>query len=174
MKRYLLLLALISFVLTNAQTELDTPWMNELKQANPNRLTFDDIIAAGNAYWEMHDKDAKGSGYKPFKRWEAQWENYVDKNGFLPSTQDLWNVWEQKKSQTQYRTASQNSMADQSNWYSLGPTDFINRSTNYLNLGRVNCINIDPNNPNIMYVGAPAGGIWKSTDAGVTLSLIHI
>ena len=168
MKKYLLLLALISFVLTNAQTELDTPWMNELKQANPNRLTFDDIIAAGNAYWETHDKDAKGSGYKPFKRWEAQWENYVDKNGFLPSTQDLWNVWEQKKSQTQYRTASQNSMADQSNWYSLGPTDFINRSTNYLNLGRVNCINIDPNNPNIMYVGAPAGGIWKSTDAGVT------
>ena len=168
MKKYFLFTSLLFFVVTNAQTELDTPWMKELKSSDSSRLTFDAIIAAGNAYWETHDKDAKGSGYKPFKRWEAQWENYVDINGFLPSTKDLWNVWEQKKSQTQYRTASQNSMADQSNWYSLGPTDFINRSTNYLNLGRVNCINIDPNNSDIMYVGAPAGGIWKSTDAGVT------
>jgi len=168
MKKYFLFTSLLFFVVTNAQTELDTPWMKELKSSDSSRLTFDAIIAAGNAYWETHDKDAKGSGYKPFKRWEAQWENYVDINGFLPSTKDLWNVWEQKKSQTQYRTASQNSMADQSNWYSLGPTDFINRSTNYLNLGRVNCINIDPNNLDVMYVGAPAGGIWKSTDAGVT------
>ena len=168
MKKYFLFTALLSFAITNAQTELDTPWMKELKSSDSSRLTFDAIIAAGNAYWETHDKDAKGSGYKPFKRWEAQWENYVDINGFLPSTKDLWNVWEQKKSQTQYRTASQNSMADQSNWYSLGPTDFVNRSTNYLNLGRVNCVSIDPNNSDIMYVGAPAGGIWKSTDAGVT------
>ena len=168
MKKYFLFTALLSFAITNAQTELDTPWMKELKSSDSSRLTFDAIITAGNAYWETHDKDAKGSGYKPFKRWEAQWENYVDINGFLPSTKDLWNVWEQKKSQTQYRTASQNSMADQSNWYSLGPTDFVNRSTNYLNLGRVNCVSIDPNNSDIMYVGAPAGGIWKSTDAGVT------
>ena len=168
MKKYFLFTSLLLFLVTNAQTELDTPWMMELKSSDSSRLTFDAIIAAGNAYWETHDKDAKGSGYKPFKRWEAQWENYVDINGFLPSTKDLWNTWGNKNSKKQFRTSSQSTMTDQSNWYSLGPTDFINRSTNYLNLGRVNCINIDPNNPNIMYVGAPAGGIWKSIDAGVT------
>ncbi|MDG1013931.1 MAG: hypothetical protein P8O09_01840, partial [Flavobacteriaceae bacterium] len=168
MKNNFIFLMLINLITINAQVQLDTPWVNELKNSPSGRLTFDDIIKAGNAYWETHDKNVKGSGYKPFKRWEAQWENYVNPDGFLPTTQDLWNVWEQKKSQSQYRTASQNSLADQSNWYSLGPTDFINRPTNYLNLGRVNCVNIDPNNPNIMYVGAPAGGVWKSTDAGVT------
>ena len=83
MKKYFLFTALLSFAITNAQTELDTPWMKELKSSDSSRLTFDAIIAAGNAYWETHDKDAKGSGYKPFKRWEAQWENYVDINGFL-------------------------------------------------------------------------------------------
>jgi ligand-binding sensor domain-containing protein len=159
---------LFTFFLSSAQIELDTPWMKELKDNSFSSLTFDDIISAGDAYWETRDKNAKGSGYKPFKRWEAQWENYVNSDGFLPTTQDLWNVWEQKKSQSQNRTASQNSLSDQSSWFSLGPTDFINRSTNYLNLGRVNCVNIDPNNSDIMYVGAPAGGIWKSTDAGVT------
>ena len=168
MKKYFIVVSLFSFIITSAQIELETPWMKELKQNISGPLTFDAVITAGNTYWEAHDKNAKGSGYKPFKRWEAQWENYVDPDGFLPTTQDLWNVWEQKKSQSQYRTASQNSIADQSDWFSLGPTDFINRPTNYLNLGRINCINIDPNNSNIMYVGAPAGGIWKSTDGGVT------
>lgn len=32
--------------------------------------------------------------------------------------------------------------------------------------GRINCIAIDPNNTNIIYVGTPNAGIWKSTDGG--------
>ena len=36
----------------------------------------------------------------------------------------------------------------------------------FLGTGRTNAIAVDPNNANIWYVGAPAGGIWKSTDAG--------
>ncbi|MBT8223109.1 MAG: hypothetical protein KJN96_08085, partial [Eudoraea sp.] len=32
--------------------------------------------------------------------------------------------------------------------------------------GRINAIAVDPNNPNVWYAGAPAGGIWKTTDAG--------
>ena len=168
MKKYFLLIGLFTFLGSNAQIELHTPWMKELKSSQIGPLTFDAIVSAGNTYWKTHNKDAKGSGYKPFKRWESQWQNYVDINGFLPSTKDLWNSWEQKILKKQLRTSSSSSMVDESDWYSLGPVDFINRSTNYLNLGRVNCVNIDPNNPNIMYVGAPAGGIWKSIDAGLT------
>lgn len=32
--------------------------------------------------------------------------------------------------------------------------------------GRVNCIKIHPNNENIIYIGAPNRGIWKTTDGG--------
>ena len=168
MKNYFLLLGLCTFLGTNAQIELETPWMKELKSSQRGPLTYDAIVSAGNAYWETHNKEAKGSGYKPFKRWEAHWENYVDVNGFLPSTIEMWNSWEQKTFKKQLRTTSSAAMTDESDWYSLGPVDFINRSTNYLNLGRVNCIIIDPNNSNTMYVGAPGGGIWKSIDAGLT------
>ncbi|MBK6878763.1 MAG: T9SS type A sorting domain-containing protein [Ignavibacteria bacterium] len=36
--------------------------------------------------------------------------------------------------------------------------------------GRISDIEYDPNNPNIVYAGAATGGVFKSTDAGVTWS----
>jgi hypothetical protein len=34
--------------------------------------------------------------------------------------------------------------------------------------GRTNVVEFDPNNSDIIYVGAAGGGVWKSTDEGVT------
>ncbi|MDW8052591.1 MAG: hypothetical protein RMJ83_08955, partial [Armatimonadota bacterium] len=34
--------------------------------------------------------------------------------------------------------------------------------------GRVNAVAYDPVNPNVYYVGAPQGGVWKTTDGGQT------
>ena len=42
-------------------------------------------------------------------------------------------------------------------WSNLGPAN---------QGGRTRAILIDPGNPNIMYAGGVAGGVWKSTDAG--------
>ena len=36
----------------------------------------------------------------------------------------------------------------------------------------MNCIVADPDNYNILYIGTPAGGLWKSTDAGVSWTAI--
>ena len=33
--------------------------------------------------------------------------------------------------------------------------------------GRVNAIAVSPNNPNIIYIGAAFGGVWKSTNGGI-------
>ena len=132
-----------------------------------DKILFENVVDAGNTYWETRDKNAKGSGYKPFKRWEAYWQNYVDESGYLPSGQQLWNTWLEKTNSRQMRISTQ-STTDESNWISVGPTDFLNRSTSYLNLGRVNCITPHPTNSNILYVGTPSGGIWKSIDGGLT------
>ena len=152
---------------SNAQIGSGTPWMKDLKHSEANPLTFKEIVDAGNAYWLTRDTDAKGSGYKPFKRWESFWQNYVNADGFLPTSQELWDVWEAKNSQKSQRRSTA-ARTDESNWESMGPTDFLNRSTNSANIGRVNTIIVDPDNSDIIYVGSPAGGIWKSTDAGQT------
>ena len=82
-------------------------------------MTFKEIVDAGNAYWKTRDTDAKGSGYKPFKRWESFWQSYVNADGFLPTSQELWDVWEAKNSQKSQRRSSA-VRTDESNWESMG------------------------------------------------------
>ena len=65
---------------------------------------------------------------------------------------------------------TQAKMTDLSNWESLGPCDHTNTASWSSGQGRVNTFTIDPNHPNTYYVGTPAGGIWKSVDAGVNWS----
>lgn len=49
-------------------------------------------------------------------------------------------------------------------WVPIGPSP-VRQGASQVN-GRVNAIAINPNNPNVIYVGAAFGGVWKSTDAG--------
>ncbi len=162
-KNLLLLIALCMSFYTHSQEFSDAPWMKKLEpQARTQKIKLEDYVKAFNDYWKGKDINAKGSGYKPFKRWENHWKNYVTKDGYLPTAQQLWSLWERKEAYD----ANFNSQADVSNWVSLGPTDFANQNISSANIGRVNAIIVDPNNPNTYYAGAPAGGIWKSTDAG--------
>ncbi|MFC2092694.1 T9SS type A sorting domain-containing protein, partial [Bacteroidota bacterium] len=52
------------------------------------------------------------------------------------------------------------------NWVNIGPTSGYYFS--YGNISsRIVTISYDPNNPNILYLGAAFGGVWKSTNGGV-------
>ena len=51
-------------------------------------------------------------------------------------------------------------------WKLLGPKDAIGGTS----MGRVNCIAFDPTNSAIIYICAPDGGVWKTTDGGATWS----
>ena len=62
------------------------------------------------------------------------------------------------------------------NWTFLGPTNPSGYTNNgsYKSpggSGRVNAIAFDPNNSNIIWIGTPAGGLWKSTDGGSSWTL---
>ena len=57
--------------------------------------------------------------------------------------------------------------ADPNNWTLIGPRPTGAGSTN-VTAGRVNAIAIDPRDNNIVYMGAAEGGVWKTTDGGVT------
>lgn len=166
-KRFITFFFLASLLVAYAQINYKAPWVKAAGIYPNDRINFNEVVSAGNSYWETRDKSPKGSGYKLFKRWEAHWQNYVDKNGYLPLTQELSNSWMQKNKELQSRNTNSN-LNDESNWISLGPTDFLNRSSSYLNLGRINCVTPHPNNIDIVFAGAPSGGIWKSEDAGLS------
>jgi len=171
---------LIAFSAINfcySQFNADSPWIKQLKQntsatelqqRNSNQpFTFHEVQQAFNQYWQTHDPILKGSGYKPFKRWEFMVENEVDENGYLPTAQNIWDAWVAKN---QIQVNSKAMMADQSNWSAIGP--FTTTGTGSWSTGqaRINTIIVDPNNATTWYAGAPAGGIWKSTNSGTTWS----
>jgi len=54
-----------------------------------------------------------------------------------------------------------------SNWEPLGPFSHTNTGSWSSGQGRVNIVHVDPLNPSTIYIGAPAGGIWKSTNNGI-------
>ncbi len=125
--------------------------------------TFQEIVEAFEAYYadkEERDKYAKGSGYKPFKRWENLWSHFVKEDGTLPTSKELTETY--NRIQTQVR---KNNI---SNWSSLGPVNTGTRIIGRPGQGRINAVAVDPNNPDIMFAGAPAGGAWKSTDGGTS------
>ena len=69
------------FSLNYAQIPDFGPWVKELNLSKYDKIPFYEVVEKGNAYWSTRDKDIKGSGYKPFMRWVARWENYVDSDG---------------------------------------------------------------------------------------------
>ena len=56
-------------------------------------------------------------------------------------------------------------LADSATWTFLGPKP-VNPGSSRVVSGRVTSIVVDPRNNNTVYLGASAGGIWKSGDAG--------
>lgn len=166
MKKLLILTCVFYCATLQAQFNQDAPWMIELsnqRKSNLEPVTFQETVNAFNSYWETRDPNVKGSGYKPFKRWEYIWENEVDENGYLPTAKDKWVAWKNLNA-----LRNDKSKVDLSDWNPIGP--FSHSVTGSWSPGqaRINVILVDPNNSSTWYVGTPAGGMWKSADSGVT------
>lgn len=57
-------------------------------------------------------------------------------------------------------------------WTEVGPKPETGEVGSTTNSGRTLAVVIDPTNASNIYVGTAGGGVWKSTDAGVTWSPI--
>ncbi len=95
-------------------------------------------------------------GYKQFKRWEWFMAPRVGSDGkrFDPAT-----AW---KESTKYR--QQYSTLNAGNWTFIGPAIV---PTGGGGAGRLNFVRVHPTNPDIIFVGSPGGGLWKSDDGGI-------
>jgi len=150
------LVLLILILLVN--TLHGQPWLQNLKTEKP---TFKEIQNAFYEYWK--DKPIeKGKGYKPFKRWEYYFSTRLLDDGNLPSSNITWENW---KSYQNSHTEQASRVNYIGNWVASGPDLSLG---GYSGLGRINCMAFHPTNPNIFWVGTPAGGLWKTTNGGAS------
>ncbi|MFC2120966.1 T9SS type A sorting domain-containing protein [Bacteroidota bacterium] len=130
-------------------------WIEMMQNPNTN---FFETQKAFYKYFENRDK-GKGTGYKQFKRWEYRMETRVSSEGVIPAADNVWNNF--KEYQTSHPLTQKSTTA----WTELGPRILINNG-GYNGLGRINSLAFHPVNQNIIFIGAPSGGLWISSDGG--------
>lgn len=142
-------------------TSNDTKSATNFYEIQKNFNEFWSKYNVKGGYYLVDGKKKKAAGWKQFKRWEWFWETRVDaKTGAFPSF-DKMLLHEEIRSMG-YKS-------DESNWVSMGPNS---SDGGYAGIGRINCIAFHPTNKNIFWVGAPSGGLWKTTDGGSSWTVL--
>ena len=162
---------LIAFLLPS-HFSFSQDWVKKMQDPNVN---FYDVQKSFNKYWEKEEKKEKfksfftfrkntekeNEGYVMYKRWEQ----YIEPRVYPTGDRSLLKNGNEQYQKFVENRAQKSSRMIGGNWTPMGAFAV---PTNSGGAGRLNCLTFDPTNFNTMWVGAPAGGLWKSTDAGLT------
>ena len=136
-------------------------WIDLMQEPNQNFYQTQDAF---NNFWEGKSIE-KGKGWKQFKRWENFMEPRVYPDGNFRSNILYEEHLNLQSSNNEYRMLPPNV------WTQVGPSDVpLQSNGSKRGIGRLNSIVFHPTDSNTIYVGAPAGGFWKSSNGGQTWS----
>ena len=143
---------------------------NTIESHNKKQANFYEIQKNFNNYCKENNivkgkitikgRTQKAPGYKQYKRWEWFWEHRVDSLGNFPKNNTVWEEWEKQRSNNHQTTKSNNI------WKPRGP--YSKDIESGIGLGRINCVEFHPTDTNTMWIGTPSGGMWKTTDGGIS------
>ncbi len=140
---------------TLADTSQYPYWIQMMQDPDAN---FFQTQRAFELYWKDRTI-TKGCGWKPFKRWESYMQTRVSPSGEKPAPDAVFNAY------NTYMQQHDQSTSLNGNWISQGPVA-IPMAKGYQGLGRINAIAFHPSDPNTIYIGAPSGGLWVTTQGG--------
>lgn len=160
-KDYLLKAGFLTVAMLLAYVQLSAQKWAEM--IHDGKANFYEIQATFESEWSGNEH-VRGSGWKPYKRWEHYTEERVFPSGELPP-QHL-RFQEYYKFMSIKNRGSVNSSRSNGNWESIGPFSWQEDGGWNPGIGRVNFITEEPGNPSTIYVGTPSGGLWRSEDAG--------
>ena len=134
---------------------------------NPKTDDFESIRKQAEAYFAGK---SESEGYEQWKRWE-----YLNQSRLTPDGKITNYAMRNLEAYRQYLGVKglqfpQPQPTDvgvtNGSWYFLGPTNYTGGSYNNIGLGRVGCIAFHPASASTIFVGTPAGGLWKTTNDG--------
>jgi len=127
--------------------------------------SFHTIRDAAEKYFVTR-KYKKKTGWIQYNRWKYFWEQRSGHSGRVPSPAILWNeVARYKNENMRYFR-----LRGMGVWQPLGPDSWYVGPYWGWNpgVGRINVIAVSPSNSNVIYVGTPGGGLWRSHDGGIS------
>ena len=169
MKKFTLIVAFVTLILSvgrsqnlsdidesNGDTANYPYWIEMMQDSNANVF---ETVEAFEKYWENRP-DRKGSGYNPFKRWEWYIKHKINPDGSRLAPDHDLKAWEA------YQESHRSVTEFPGDWENIGPIMLPSSPNLFMGNGRVNGIAFHPIDADIFYVGAPAGGLWKTADGG--------
>ena len=147
-----------------AMPPIDNPMMRH-EDSNADRAMSDDQIRAAAA------PAAGGKKAKRAKRSEAAQQAQLRLQA-LEQTRQMAGAEAAAAAAEVGDSGPTAPMPGVSNWVQMGPMAIPNGQTyggaRVLVTGRVTAIVVDPTNSNVIYAGTAQGGVWKTSDGGVT------
>jgi len=158
----LMLFLLLGFGRLSGQNSVSDLYLNAATN------DFATIQNTMNQYFATADK-GQGSGFKQWKRWEYLAEHRLTSDGKVAN----WAArnWEEYQNYEQTHAAADTNrqpLVPNGQWYNLGPFGFVWGNGWNGGVGRLNCITFHPYDQNTFWVGAPAGGLWRTSDGGAS------
>lgn len=128
-------------------------------QAAPAKMTSQEMMTSWleemRAFYDLHPelKQTQGSGWKPYNRAKWFYEQRMVNGQEVP----IGARFEICKIKNELERA--NGPSARATWFTLGPTNFS---------GRMLDLEFDPLDPSKLYAGAAGGGLWRTTNSGVS------
>lgn len=140
----------------------DAPvWMKMMLENDPD-LTK--IKEAYETYYTEHqfEKNTYTQYYKKFMRWARPLMN--DKGKIVMPTN------EQNEHRMRQALKFRNSSSRTANWTFNGPNETwtTNGTTRVTWQTNIYCLDVAPSNSNVLYAGGESGGLWRTSDKGLT------
>lgn len=112
---------------------------------------------------KVNTKDFLDDEKLKFERWKWYWRDRLTEDGKFPDLQRQWALY----NSITHDSKSINRSAVE--WKHEGP---VENSGGYWGMGRAVHIAFHPSLTNVFYVASPNGGLWKTTDNGLTYESI--
>ncbi|MEE4213726.1 MAG: PKD domain-containing protein [Bacteroidales bacterium] len=148
-------------------------WLEKLKLDSKSATDFFEVRKAAEEHFRHQKKEYFARkfdisdnpelnyrsirGYIEFKRWEEYWQNHVDSKGSPISP---------LKEYAEYRSfVESGAKGAEAEWININRTS---APGGYWGMGRIREIAFHPDDPDTFWAGADQGGIWKTTDNGLS------
>lgn len=110
----------------------------------------------------------KKKGFKPVRRLQYLRQFRVDKTGKIPPVMNIHNEYNNFN-----KRKNSNHKLSKTSWQEIGPRLPQKGPDKKLSgSGRVNCIAFDPLDSNLIWVGSASGGLWFTTNRGVSWDVV--
>ena len=122
-----------------------------------------------NSVWDAVPESVREKN--SFKRYEWFYRPRTDEYGNFPKAHINQEILIEERKIAE-RNSSLGKVTSSDLWTNIGPKA-IDMSSSFIPYwgnvsGRIRGLDVHPTDPNIVYVGAAAGGIWKTTNGGTT------